>query len=137
MTDWVKSSVQVARINGYTFFLLKGMGTQYPPSEKCFVFDSKPHPIFSSNIGKIPNGHGRNTNCDHDRFAGSKLSTAEDHHVKRLIQIKAVEAHSPPAGVVQKFREGVPAQVSSSSLDRGSKLQGPSSLVLVFLQSVT
>ncbi|GBL93899.1 hypothetical protein AVEN_153655-1 [Araneus ventricosus] len=32
----------------------------------------------------------------------------------------------PPAGVVvRKFGEGVPAQVPSSSSDRGSKLRGP------------
>ncbi|GBM06296.1 hypothetical protein AVEN_208981-1 [Araneus ventricosus] len=32
----------------------------------------------------------------------------------------------PPVGVAWKFEEGVPAQVSSSSSDRGSKLRGPS-----------
>ncbi|GBM65210.1 hypothetical protein AVEN_82384-1 [Araneus ventricosus] len=32
----------------------------------------------------------------------------------------------PPVGVVQKFGEGVPDQVSSSSSDHGSKLRGPS-----------
>ncbi|GBM37110.1 hypothetical protein AVEN_103213-1 [Araneus ventricosus] len=31
----------------------------------------------------------------------------------------------PPAGVMRKFGEGMPAQVSSSSSDRGSKLRGP------------
>ncbi|GBM17255.1 hypothetical protein AVEN_223794-1 [Araneus ventricosus] len=37
-----------------------------------------------------------------------------------------VVAKRPPVGVAWKFSEGVPAQVSSSSSDRGSKLQGPS-----------
>ncbi|GBN93218.1 hypothetical protein AVEN_103967-1 [Araneus ventricosus] len=32
----------------------------------------------------------------------------------------------PPVGVVWKFGEGVPAQVSSSSSDRGSQLRRPS-----------
>ncbi|GBM66513.1 hypothetical protein AVEN_252276-1 [Araneus ventricosus] len=32
----------------------------------------------------------------------------------------------PPVGVVRKFGEGMPAQVSSSTSDRGSKLRGPS-----------
>ncbi|GBL76238.1 hypothetical protein AVEN_234502-1 [Araneus ventricosus] len=32
----------------------------------------------------------------------------------------------PPGGVVRKFKEGVPAQVSSFSSDRGSKLRGQS-----------
>ncbi|GBL85865.1 hypothetical protein AVEN_63191-1 [Araneus ventricosus] len=31
----------------------------------------------------------------------------------------------PPIGVVRKFCEGVPDQVSSSSSERGSKLRGP------------
>ncbi|GBO11827.1 hypothetical protein AVEN_224339-1 [Araneus ventricosus] len=37
-----------------------------------------------------------------------------------------VLAKRPPVVVVLKFGEGVPAQVSSSSSDRGSKLRGPS-----------
>ncbi|GBM34897.1 hypothetical protein AVEN_41448-1 [Araneus ventricosus] len=37
-----------------------------------------------------------------------------------------VVAKRPPAGVARKFGEGMPAQVSSSSSDRGSKLRGPS-----------
>ncbi|GBM61719.1 hypothetical protein AVEN_120568-1 [Araneus ventricosus] len=37
-----------------------------------------------------------------------------------------VVAKRPPVGVARKFGEGVPAQVSSSSSDRGSKLRGPS-----------
>ncbi|GBN06566.1 hypothetical protein AVEN_9294-1 [Araneus ventricosus] len=34
----------------------------------------------------------------------------------------------PSFGVVRKFEEGVPAQVSSSSSDRGSKLESPSQI---------
>ncbi|GFY10100.1 hypothetical protein TNCV_1946451 [Trichonephila clavipes] len=34
---------------------------------------------------------------------------------------KSVEAQSPPVDIVRQFREKVPAQVSSSSLDRGFK----------------
>ncbi|GBL90991.1 hypothetical protein AVEN_184387-1 [Araneus ventricosus] len=37
-----------------------------------------------------------------------------------------VVAKRPPVGVAWKFGEGVPAQVSSSSSDLGSKLRGPS-----------
>ncbi|GBM40914.1 hypothetical protein AVEN_234048-1 [Araneus ventricosus] len=37
-----------------------------------------------------------------------------------------VVAKRPPVGVTRKFGEGVPAQASSSSSDRGSKLRGPS-----------
>ncbi|GFU89635.1 hypothetical protein TNCV_4599471 [Trichonephila clavipes] len=42
-------------------------------------------------------------------------------HSNPMIKLKC-----HPAGVVRKLEEGVPAQVSSSSLDHGSKLQGPS-----------
>ncbi|GBM85643.1 hypothetical protein AVEN_33358-1 [Araneus ventricosus] len=37
-----------------------------------------------------------------------------------------IVAKRPPIGVAWKFGEGVPAQVSSSSSDCGSKLRGPS-----------
>ncbi|GBM09798.1 hypothetical protein AVEN_234637-1 [Araneus ventricosus] len=37
-----------------------------------------------------------------------------------------IVAKRPPVGVAWKFGEGVPAQVSSSSSDHGSKLRGPS-----------
>ncbi|GBO16526.1 hypothetical protein AVEN_70928-1 [Araneus ventricosus] len=37
-----------------------------------------------------------------------------------------VVAIRPPAAVVRKFGEGAPAQASSSSSDRGSKLRGSS-----------
>ncbi|GBN52782.1 hypothetical protein AVEN_74879-1 [Araneus ventricosus] len=36
-----------------------------------------------------------------------------------------VVSKRPAIGVARKFGEGVPAQVSSSSSDRGSKLRGP------------
>ncbi|GBM73501.1 hypothetical protein AVEN_74764-1 [Araneus ventricosus] len=43
-----------------------------------------------------------------------------------LLQAKSyVGAKRPPVGVAWKFGEGVPAQVSSSSSDRCSKLRGP------------
>ncbi|GBL72126.1 hypothetical protein AVEN_115130-1 [Araneus ventricosus] len=42
-------------------------------------------------------------------------------HVKSYIVVKR-----PPVGMAWKFGEGVPAQVSFSSSDRGSKLGGPS-----------
>ncbi|GBL78800.1 hypothetical protein AVEN_65334-1 [Araneus ventricosus] len=42
-------------------------------------------------------------------------------HVKSYVGVKG-----SPAGLLRKFREGVPAQASSSSSERGSKLRGPS-----------
>ncbi|GBL77378.1 hypothetical protein AVEN_41793-1 [Araneus ventricosus] len=59
------------------------------------------------------------------RIPGSKLDSTEDpsgpFHVKSYVGTKR-----HPAGVVRKFGEGVPAQVSFSSSDQGSKLRGPS-----------
>ncbi|GBM80282.1 hypothetical protein AVEN_114741-1 [Araneus ventricosus] len=47
--------------------------------------------------------------------------------VSGLLQAKSyLGVKRPPSGVVRKLVEGVPAQVSSSSSDRGSKLRGPS-----------
>ncbi|GFW08090.1 hypothetical protein TNCV_2978571 [Trichonephila clavipes] len=37
------------------------------------------------------------------------------------MHVKFVEVQSPPVGVAWKFGEGIPAQVSSSSLDRSSE----------------
>ncbi|GFW11701.1 hypothetical protein TNCV_43361 [Trichonephila clavipes] len=39
-----------------------------------------------------------------------------------VMHVKSVEAQTPYPGVVWKLGEGVPAQMSSSSLDHGSKL---------------
>ncbi|GBN56255.1 hypothetical protein AVEN_213548-1 [Araneus ventricosus] len=45
---------------------------------------------------------------------------------KRGTRFSIPSKQRPLAGVVRKFEEVVPAQVSSSSSDRGSKLRGPS-----------
>ncbi|GBM97121.1 hypothetical protein AVEN_30394-1 [Araneus ventricosus] len=48
-------------------------------------------------------------------------------HVWGLLHAKSyVVVKRPPVGVAWKFGEWVPAQVSSSSSDRDSKLRGPS-----------
>ncbi|GBM29118.1 hypothetical protein AVEN_40128-1 [Araneus ventricosus] len=39
---------------------------------------------------------------------------------------RAIMREPQPVGMAWKFGEGVPAQVSSASYDRGSKLRGPS-----------
>ncbi|GFT36500.1 uncharacterized protein TNCV_3672051 [Trichonephila clavipes] len=51
------------------------------------------------------------------------------------LNLSRAEMSSRWCGVV--VRRGVPAQVSSSSLDHGSKLQGPSPKDLVYLNSAT
>ncbi|GFW82930.1 hypothetical protein TNCV_2209821 [Trichonephila clavipes] len=50
----------------------------------------------------------------------------DSHLVLDLASLKR-----PPVGVVWELGEGVPAQVSSTSLDHGSKLRGPSPKALV------
>ncbi|GBM05731.1 hypothetical protein AVEN_55826-1 [Araneus ventricosus] len=42
----------------------------------------------------------------------------------------------PPAGVMRKIGDGMPAQVSFSSSDRGSKLQGMSQNILNLAHSI-
>ncbi|GBM60854.1 hypothetical protein AVEN_179009-1 [Araneus ventricosus] len=62
------------------------------------------------------------------RVAGSKPDSTEVRRVWGLLHVKSyVVVKCPPAGVVRKFGEGVSAQVSSSSSDRGSKLRAQNS----------
>ncbi|GBM76813.1 hypothetical protein AVEN_122190-1 [Araneus ventricosus] len=62
--------------------------------------------------------------------AGSQARTPIPLKIRRvwgLLHAKSyVVAKRPPVGVAWKFGQGVPAQVSSSSSDRNSKLRGPS-----------
>ncbi|GFW40837.1 hypothetical protein TNCV_4368851 [Trichonephila clavipes] len=53
-------------------------------------------------------------------------STTKDPPCKAAMLVKSVELKRPPVGVVWKLGEAVPAQVSSTSIDHGSKLRGPS-----------
>ncbi|GBN73005.1 hypothetical protein AVEN_21295-1 [Araneus ventricosus] len=60
------------------------------------------------------------------RVVGSKLDSTENPRVWGLLHPKSLAVTKrPPVGVARKFGEGVPAQVSSSSSDHGSKLRGP------------
>ncbi|GBM02193.1 hypothetical protein AVEN_190610-1 [Araneus ventricosus] len=61
------------------------------------------------------------------RVPGSRPDSLKIRRVWGLLHAKSsVVVKRPPVGVAWKFGEGVPAQVSSSSSDRGSKLRGPS-----------
>ncbi|GBM23697.1 hypothetical protein AVEN_257614-1 [Araneus ventricosus] len=61
------------------------------------------------------------------RVPGSKPDSTEDPSCMGLLHAKSyIVAKRPPVGMAWKFGEGAPAQVSSSSADRGSKLRGPS-----------
>ncbi|GBM37215.1 hypothetical protein AVEN_14981-1 [Araneus ventricosus] len=61
------------------------------------------------------------------RVPGSRPSSTEDPSCMGLLHAKSYAvAKRPPVGVAWKLGEVVPAQVSSSLSDRGSKLRGPS-----------
>ncbi|GFU63980.1 hypothetical protein TNCV_245581 [Trichonephila clavipes] len=64
-----------------------------------------------------------------------ELVQLKTYHVERLIHVKSIKDQCPPVGILRKFEEGMPTQVSSSSLDHGSKLRGPSPIALVLLPS--
>ncbi|GBM34457.1 hypothetical protein AVEN_106702-1 [Araneus ventricosus] len=56
------------------------------------------------------------------RVPGSNPITLKIRRVRGLLHTKSyIVAKRPPFGGVRKFGEGVPAQVSSSPSDRGSK----------------
>ncbi|GBL53082.1 hypothetical protein AVEN_267692-1 [Araneus ventricosus] len=59
------------------------------------------------------------------RVPGSKPGSNEDLTCIGPVSLKSYSvAKRPPAGVVRKFGKGVPAQLSSSSSEHGSKLRG-------------
>ncbi|GBM00983.1 hypothetical protein AVEN_55499-1 [Araneus ventricosus] len=61
------------------------------------------------------------------RAAGPKPDSTEDQRAWGPLHAKSYAvAKRPPVSVAWKLGEGVPAQVSSSSSDSGSKLLGPS-----------
>ncbi|GBO07697.1 hypothetical protein AVEN_188489-1, partial [Araneus ventricosus] len=58
---------------------------------------------------------------------GSKHDSTEDLPVWGLLHTKSyIVAKLPPIGAARKFGEGLPARVTSTSSDCGSKLRGPS-----------
>ncbi|GBO32806.1 hypothetical protein AVEN_213850-1 [Araneus ventricosus] len=61
------------------------------------------------------------------RVPGPEPHSTEDTSCMGLVLVKSyVVAKRPPVGVAWKFEEEVPAQMSSSLSDRGSKLRGSS-----------
>ncbi|GBL95600.1 hypothetical protein AVEN_24811-1 [Araneus ventricosus] len=76
---------------------------------------------------KINKAENSSIGCGGLVVPGSIPISLKIRHVLGLLHIKSdVGTKRPPADVVRKFGEGVPAHVSSSSFDRGSKLSGPS-----------
>ncbi|GFU69904.1 hypothetical protein TNCV_2470071 [Trichonephila clavipes] len=58
-------------------------------------------------------------------------STTKDPPCRAAMHVKSVEAETSSRWCGVVVRRGVPAQVSSTSLDHGSKLRGPSPKALV------
>ncbi|GFX61530.1 hypothetical protein TNCV_2745051 [Trichonephila clavipes] len=56
--------------------------------------------------------------------------------VARLMRVEPIKAQSFQVGGVWKLQEWVPAQVSSSSFECGSKFRGPSPKTAVLLHSI-
>ncbi|GFX38254.1 hypothetical protein TNCV_3838501 [Trichonephila clavipes] len=56
----------------------------------------------------------------------SSLVPLRIYRLERLRHVKSVGLKRPPVDEVWKLEEVDPAYMSSSSLDHGSKLQGPS-----------
>ncbi|GBM92797.1 hypothetical protein AVEN_120781-1, partial [Araneus ventricosus] len=70
------------------------------------------------------------------RDPGLKPDSAEDPTCMGLLHVKSyVVGKRLPSGVVRKFRKGVPAQVSSSPSDRGSKSRSRPKIALLLLQN--
>ncbi|GFX46745.1 hypothetical protein TNCV_4038931 [Trichonephila clavipes] len=57
------------------------------------------------------------------------------NHMEGLVHVKSVEAECSPVGVMWQFKRGANCEMSSSSLNGGSKLRGSSPVPLVLIQS--
>ncbi|GFU66474.1 uncharacterized protein TNCV_3807171 [Trichonephila clavipes] len=69
---------------------------------------------------------------DHGRHVMSSSPVPlKIHRVGQRCTLNLSRAETPPVGVVWQLGEGVPAQVSSTSLDHGSNLRGLSPKALV------
>ncbi|GBM67268.1 hypothetical protein AVEN_190090-1 [Araneus ventricosus] len=81
---------------------------------------------FSLNHGSRIKVH---MHCLDLKTGGSQIRNPIPLKIRRvwgLLHAKSyVVAKHPPVGVARHFEEEVPAQMSSSSSDRGSKLRGP------------
>ncbi|GFU48346.1 hypothetical protein TNCV_3342391 [Trichonephila clavipes] len=68
------------------------------------------------------------------QIAGSKPNAVKDLHVDRLMHLKSML--SSPVSWCEHSERVVPVQVSSSSIDRGSKLRYPSPISFMLLHVI-
>ncbi|GFV02899.1 hypothetical protein TNCV_4690311 [Trichonephila clavipes] len=97
--------------------------TKDPPcrDERCTLNLSRAEMSLS-----LPDGHGYELVSSVRALVPQKFSVEEE-----LMHVKHVEVKSPHVGVMWKFGRELSARVSSSSLNRGSKLRSRSSVATV------
>ncbi|GBN04805.1 hypothetical protein AVEN_270735-1 [Araneus ventricosus] len=89
--------------------------------------DDEDDTIAGTSFSKLLRGLVARSRLWGRRVPGSKPDSPKIRRAWGLLHAKSCPvAKRPPVGVAWKFGEGVPAHVSSSSSDRGSKLRGPS-----------
>ncbi|GFU87722.1 hypothetical protein TNCV_1095021 [Trichonephila clavipes] len=81
---------------------------------------------FNDHTEFFPDGHGYELVSSVRALVTQKLKVEEE-----LMYLKHVEVKSPHVGVMWKIGRELSAQVSSSSLNRGSKLRSRSSVATV------
>ncbi|GFU54911.1 hypothetical protein TNCV_1464191 [Trichonephila clavipes] len=92
----------------------------------CLEFDPSATKDPPCRAAMHPDGHGYELVSSVRALVTQKFSVEEE-----LMHVKHVEVKSPHVAVMWKFGRGVIAQVSSSSLNRGSKLRSRSSVATV------
>ncbi|GBN41758.1 hypothetical protein AVEN_5565-1 [Araneus ventricosus] len=83
--------------------------------------------VSSKNLARIY-ANNKKMHLKMDEFGGEYIPTS-------LERVKSIRAKCPPAGVVRKFGEGVPAPVSSSSSDAVQNDEIRPKIVLLFLKT--
>ncbi|GFW69461.1 hypothetical protein TNCV_488101 [Trichonephila clavipes] len=78
-------------------------------------FESIKNRSFSERIAIPSYGHELVANVPGVRA----LVQLKTHLIEGPMHVKSIEGQSPPVGVVGSFQHGLPAEVSSSSFDRG------------------
>ncbi|GFT40233.1 hypothetical protein TNCV_627411 [Trichonephila clavipes] len=94
----------------------------------CLVTSSSPVPLKTR---RFPQPEKKLNVIDDSKRIFDIYHLVISRHVEVLLHVKSIEAQTSSHWCGVEVKTGVPAQVSSSSLDHGSKLRGPSPKVLV------
>ncbi|GBO17494.1 hypothetical protein AVEN_237686-1, partial [Araneus ventricosus] len=127
-----------SRLFDYELKMIRAYGVLGPDQKWTGMVGSalrnKKKKIFSYNFPRPQWPSGKNSRYRGRWVPGSKPASTEDPpcmHVKSYVGVKR-----PPAVVVLKFGEGMPAQMFSSAPDCSSKLRVPPRIALVFLRKL-